>query len=54
MKELAGGDPVATLALTDDEVDASARAKVDSFIRTLKIGRRRKTEARTRAAPTVA
>jgi NAD(P)H-dependent FMN reductase len=54
MKELAGGDPVATLALTDDEVDASARAKVDSFIRTLKIGRRRKAEARTRAAPTVA
>jgi len=54
MKELAGGDPIAILALTDDEVDASARAKVDGFIRTLKIGRRRKAGSRTGAAPAVA
>ena len=54
MKELAGGDPIATLALTDDEVDASARAKVDGFIRSLKTGRRRAATARTTAAHAVA
>lgn len=50
MKELAGGDPIATLALTDDEVDASARAKVEGFIRTLTTGRRRASGTRTAAA----
>jgi len=54
MKELAGGDPIATLALTDDEVDGSARAKVDGFIRALRSGGRRAATARTAAAHAVA
>jgi flavodoxin len=54
MKKLAGGDPIATLAQTDDEVDGSARAKVDGFIRTLKTGRRRAARTRTAAAQAVA
>jgi flavodoxin len=53
MKELAGGDPIATLALTDDEVDGSARAKVDGFIRTLKT-RRRAARTTTTAAQAIA
>jgi flavodoxin len=54
MKELAGGDPIATLALTDDEVDTSARAKVDAFIRTLRTGRRRAAGKMAGAAPAAA
>ena len=40
MKQLTGGEPVATLALTDHEVDATARTKFDSFVRALRTGRR--------------
>jgi flavodoxin len=40
MKQLTGGEPVATLALTDHEVDATAGAKLDSFVRALSTGRR--------------
>lgn len=41
MQRLAGGRPVATLALTDAEVGALAAAKLDSFVSDLRVGRRR-------------
>lgn len=46
MKQLAGGRPVATLALTDDEIDASARAKLDAFVGELRAGAGRRTRRR--------
>jgi len=42
MTHLAGGEPVATLALTDAEVGAIAEAKLDAFVRELLSGRRRR------------
>jgi NAD(P)H-dependent FMN reductase len=42
MAELAGDKAVATLALTDHEIDAGADAQVDGFVRTLRAGRRRR------------
>ena len=45
MKEMTGREPVATLALTDAEVDATARAKLDAFVDALQAG------AKSRAAP---
>jgi hypothetical protein len=47
MTHLAGGEPVATLALTDAEVGAIAEAKLDSFVRELLSGRRRRRSVRT-------
>lgn len=41
MQQLAGGKPVATLALTDAEVGALAEAKLDAFVGDLRVGRRR-------------
>jgi flavodoxin len=38
MKALTGREPLATLALTDSEVDAHARAKFDAFVRELRAG----------------
>jgi len=46
MKQLAGGKPVATLALTDDEIDAGARAKLDAFVSELRTGPGRRTRRR--------
>ena len=39
MEELTGRAPVATLALTDGEVDAHSRAKIDAFLQELRGGR---------------
>ncbi|MGE5791897.1 MAG: hypothetical protein ACM36B_04370, partial [Bacteroidota bacterium] len=36
MAALCGKDPVATLALTDAEVDAGAARKIDAFVRALR------------------
>src|SRR5512137_2985896 len=36
MKELTGAEPIATLALTDGEVDARSRAKLDAFVSELR------------------
>jgi NAD(P)H-dependent FMN reductase len=47
MKQLAGGNPVATLALTDAEVGALAEAKLDSFVRALRTGRKRSNAVTT-------
>jgi hypothetical protein len=38
MKELTGREPLATLAMTDREVDAHSRAKFDAFVRELRAG----------------
>jgi flavodoxin len=38
MKELTGREPLATLALTDREVDAAARAKFDAFVQEVRWG----------------
>ena len=38
MKELTGREPLATLALTDSEVDATSRAKFDAFIQEVRWG----------------
>jgi len=50
MTELTGGKAVATLALTDDEIEAGADAQIDGFARALRTGRRR----RSARAPAVA
>lgn len=46
MKELTGGEPVASLALTDAEVDATVRAKVDAFVSEVRAGAGRRGVAR--------
>lgn len=46
MRAMAGCRPVATLALTDAEIDATARAKFDAFVHELKTGARRGAAAR--------
>jgi hypothetical protein len=43
MTQLAGNEPVATLALTDDEIEAVTNAKLDAFVRVLRAGRRRRS-----------
>ena len=40
MAELAGDKPVATMALTDHEIEAGADAQMDGFVRALLTGRR--------------
>jgi flavodoxin len=40
MKQLAGGEPLATLALTDAEIDAGARARLDAFVNAMRTGPR--------------
>jgi flavodoxin len=50
MQQLAGSKPVATLALTDAEVGALAEAKLDSFVRALRAGRKRGNAVGTGAA----
>jgi flavodoxin len=54
MTQLAGGEPVATLALTGHEVDAGARAKLDAFVRALRAGRTRDRAIGSDAAHAVA
>lgn len=46
MKQLAGGRPLATLALTADEIDVSTRAKLDAFVSELRAGPGRRTRGR--------
>ena len=53
MKELAGATPVATLALTDGEVDAKSRAKLDAFVGELRT-RGRRSGGRAAAVPVTA
>ena len=50
MKELTGREPLATLALTDSEVDAASRAKFDAFIRDLRWGSPQRGGARAGVA----
>ena len=50
MKKLTGREPVASLALTDAEVDATARAKIDAFVVELVAGGGRRRVARSVAA----
>ena len=50
MKELSGREPLATLALTDNEVDAASRAKFDAFVRDLRWGNPRRGQAHAGAA----
>jgi len=50
MKQLTGREPLATLALTDSEVDAASRAKFDAFVRELRWGRPRQRRAHAGAA----
>lgn len=40
MRSLAGVEPIATLALTDRDIDGGAQAKLDDFVDALKAGRR--------------
>ena len=47
MKEMTGHAPVATLALTDAEIDAIARAKLDAFVRVIRAGEPRRKTVRT-------
>lgn len=47
MKEMTGHAPVATLALTDAEVDATARAKLDAFVHAIRAGGPRRKTVRT-------
>jgi len=49
MTELTGREPLATLALTDREVDAASRAKFDAFVRELRWGSPRRGHARARS-----
>jgi flavodoxin len=52
MQQLAGGEPVATLALTDADVDRGADAKVEAFVRALARGRQPDAaRLQARAAP---
>ncbi len=50
MKELTGREPLATLALTDSEVDAASRAKFDAFVREVRWGSPRRGRAHAGAA----
>lgn len=50
MKQLAGGRPLATMALTRQEVDSGDVARLDDFVRALRGGRGRTTTAMTAAA----
>lgn len=43
MTELAGDRAVATLALTDHQIDAGSDAQMDGFVRALRSGRRRRS-----------
>ncbi len=54
MKQLAGAEPVATLALTDDGIDAAAHAKLDTFVGTLRSGSKPRRIPRTRGATAAA
>jgi flavodoxin len=51
MAKLAGDKPVATLALTDHEVDAGADAQIDGFVRALLSGRTRRSARGPAMAP---
>ena len=54
MRTLTGREPVATLAITDAEVESSARAKFDAFVEEIRTGARRRPRSRTapvRVAP---
>lgn len=42
MKEMTGRAPLATLALSDAEIDAAARTKLDAFVRAIRTGERRR------------
>ena len=42
MKEMTGRAPLATLALTDAEIDATARAKLDVFVQAIRSGEPRR------------
>jgi flavodoxin len=53
MRALTGREPVATLALTDAEVESSARAKFDAFVAELRAGGRRQSRPRADAAHVV-
>lgn len=46
MKEMTGHAPVATLALTDAEIDATARSKLDAFVSAIRAGKARRGVAR--------
>jgi hypothetical protein len=46
MRELTGHAPLATLALTDAEIDATARAKMDAFVHAIRTGTPRRRVAR--------
>lgn len=46
MKEMTGQAPLATLALTDAEIDATTRAKLDAFVRAIRAGEPRRRGAR--------
>jgi flavodoxin len=48
MEEMTGRAPVATLALTDAEIDATARAKLDAFVSELRAGAGRRRAAMRR------
>jgi flavodoxin len=50
MKQLTGREPLATLALTDREVDAASHAKVDAFVQELRWGSPPRGRVRARAA----
>lgn len=50
MKELTGGEPIASLALTDAEIDATARAKIDAFVAEIRAGAGRHRVARSATA----
>ena len=54
MRQLTGREPLATLALTDSEVDATARAKFDAFVQEVRWGSPRRGQVRARAAHAVA
>lgn len=47
MKEMTGHAPVATLALTDSEIDATARGKLDAFVHAIRAGEPRRKTVRT-------
>jgi flavodoxin len=50
MKELTGREPLATLALTDNEVDAAARSKFDAFVQEVRWGSPGRGQVRAHAA----
>jgi flavodoxin len=54
MKELTGREPLATLALTDNEVDAAARSKFDAFVQEVRWGSPRRGRVHAGAAQATA